>query len=501
MMREVLAGILAALLLALAWQGINVTPYLLLGAVLLLLMYFTDLKGLNKSFTIVNASNSNNLARFEQIGGQNTAKKELQEALDFVCFPKRAAKMGIRPLKGILLSGPPGTGKTLLAKAAAAYTESVFIATSGSEFIEMYAGVGAQRVRQLFDRARNMAIREKKLSAVVFIDEIEIIGGKRGINNSHQEYDQTLNQLLVEMDGMQSQTNIKTLVIGATNRADMLDTALLRPGRFDRTVKVDLPDLSGRIEILKLHLNNKPVGDEVTIESIAKETFGFSGAHLESLANEAAILAIREDCDKIAQRHLSEAIDKVIMGEKLERKPSKEELWRVAVHEAGHALISETLRPGSVSSVTIAPRGSSLGYVRQAPEGDSCLYTLNYLEDQIAILLSGSIAEERLLKARSTGAAGDFSQAVDIAKKIVSSGMSSLSVVSLENLPDEILHRILSEIIAKQENRVRMSLGEREATLRDIAQCLIENEKVSGEFLRDLVTPDSARLQDLEIGR
>jgi vesicle-fusing ATPase len=490
MMREVLAGMIAALLLALAWQGINVTPYLLIGGIVLMLMYFTDLKGLSKSFTPVNAAKSSNLARFEQIGGQNTAKKELQEALDFICFPKRTSQMGIRPLKGILLSGPPGTGKTLLAKAAAAYTQSAFIASSGSEFIEMYAGVGAQRVRQLFDRARSTALREKKHSAVIFIDEIEIIGGKRGANSSHHEYDQTLNQLLVEMDGLQAQSNIRTLVIGATNRADMLDPALLRPGRFDRAVKVDLPDLSGRIEILKLHLGNKPLDANVSIENIARETFGFSGAHLESLANEAAILAMREGRDKIAQSHLSEAVDKVIMGEKLEKKPAKEELWRVAVHEAGHALTSETLRPGSVSSVTIAPRGSSLGYVRQSPETDSYLYTLKYLEDQIAILLSGSIAEEQLLKSRSTGAAGDFSQAVDIAKKIIASGMSTLSVVSLDNLPERILHRVISEIMAKQENRIRMFFREKETALRSIAEFLIENERVSGEYLREITSSE-----------
>jgi vesicle-fusing ATPase len=484
MIREFVAGGAAALLAVLAWQGVNVMPLLFMGGLFLFLYHFAGTRGTSKNFSPVQPGKNSGLICFEQIGGQQTAKKELLEALDFVRFPERVARMGIRPLKGILLAGPPGTGKTLLAKAAAAYTESVFLASSGSEFIEIYAGVGAQRVRQLFDRARSLALREKKQSAVIFIDEIEILGGKRGSHASHHEYDQTLNQLLVEMDGLPSDDRVRTLVIGATNRSDLLDAALLRPGRFDRIVQVALPDLEDRMEILTLHLSNKPVAEDVTLDSLARETFGFSGAHLESLTNEAAILAMREGCNKVRQHHFAEAIDKVIMGEKMERKPAREDLWRVAVHEVGHALVSEMIRPGSVATVTITSRGGALGYVRQAAEKDSYLHTQDYLEAQIAILMGGAVAEELLFGTRSTGAAGDFAQAVETARKIVASGMSSLSVVSLENLPGSILHRVIRQIIADQEKRVRSILTESEELLREVAVCLLEKEKVSGDVLR-----------------
>lgn len=484
MSREITAGGAAALLVVLAWQGVNVTPLLFFAGMFLLLHYFVGTKGASKNFVPVRPGKNSGLIGFEQIGGQQTAKKELLEALDFIRFPERVARMGIRPLKGVLLVGPPGTGKTLLAKAAAAYTESVFLSASGSEFIEMYAGVGAQRVRQLFDKARSLALREKKQSAVIFVDEMEVLGGKRGSHASHHEYDQTLNQLLVEMDGLQADARVKTLVIGATNRADMLDAALLRPGRFDRIVQVDLPDLAARMEILRLHLGNKPLGEDMSLEELARDTFGFSGAHLESLTNEAAILAMREGSEKVRQRHFSEAVDKVILGEKLARKPEREELWRVAIHEVGHALMSETSRPGSVSAITITSRGRTLGYMRQTPEKDSYLYTLEHLEAQIAILLGGAVAEELLLGNRSTGAAGDFSQAVETAKKIIASGMSSLGVVSLDDLPGSMLHRVVQQIIASQEEHVRLVLAGREAVVKEVAVCLLEEEKVSGEFLR-----------------
>jgi len=484
MSREITAGGAAALLVVLAWQGVNVTPLLFFVGMFLLLHYFVGTKGASKNFVPVRPGKNSGLIGFEQIGGQQTAKKELLEALDFIRFPERVARMGIRPLKGVLLVGPPGTGKTLLAKAAAAYTESVFLSASGSEFIEMYAGVGAQRVRQLFDKARSLALREKKQSAVIFVDEMEVLGGKRGSHASHHEYDQTLNQLLVEMDGLQADARVKTLVIGATNRADMLDGALLRPGRFDRIVQVDLPDLAARMEILSLHLGNKPLGEDMSLEELARDTFGFSGAHLESLTNEAAILAMREGSEKVQQRHFSEAVDKVILGEKLARKPEREELWRVAIHEVGHALMSETARPGSVSAITITSRGRTLGYMRQTPEKDSYLYTLEHLEAQIAILLGGAVAEELLLGNRSTGAAGDFSQAVETAKKIIASGMSSLGVVSLDDLPGSMLHRVVQQIIASQEEHVRLVLAGREAVVKEVAVCLLEEEKVSGEFLR-----------------
>ena len=217
---------------------------------------------------------------FEQIGGQDMAKRELMEALDFLKNREAIQTLGIRPLKGIILPGPPGTGKTLLAKAAATYTDSAFVAASGSEFVEMYVGVGASRVRDLFKKARNLARKEGKNSAIVFIDEIDVIGGKRGSSQSHQEYDQTLNQLLTEMDGMQTTSSPMVLVVAATNRLDMLDPALIRPGRFDRQIKVDLPDKAGRLSILKIQTKNKPLAKAVDLELVARESYGFSGAQL-----------------------------------------------------------------------------------------------------------------------------------------------------------------------------------------------------------------------------
>ncbi|HHX75338.1 MAG TPA: AAA family ATPase, partial [Firmicutes bacterium] len=457
MIRETALGAAVAILVVLLWQGVNVGPLLFLLAMFAFLSYLLQARngGSAVSFTVVDKETQTGTVTFERIGGQETAKKELLEALNFIRFPEKVAKMGIRPLKGILLVGPPGTGKTLLAKAAAAYTDSAFLAACGSEFIELYAGVGAQRIRQLFARAKTVAEKEKKNSAIIFIDEIEILGGKRGSHTSHHEYDQTLNQLLVEMDGMTADSRIRTLLIGATNRSDLLDSALLRPGRFDRIVQVDLPDLAARREILQLHVSNKPLAPDVNLEKVARETFGFSGAHLESVANEAAILAMREASEKITQRHFTDAIDKVMMGEKLERKPDREELWRVAVHEIGHAIASERHRPGSVSTVTTTPRGKALGYMRQSPEKDSYLYTQQYLEGQIAVMVAGAAAEEAVLGDLSTGAINDYQQAVEAAKRIIASGMSTLGVVSPEDVPGEVLHAEIQRIIAAEQEKIR----------------------------------------------
>ncbi|NLA27049.1 MAG: AAA family ATPase, partial [Firmicutes bacterium] len=358
-MRELLAGTGAAVLLILLYYQSNFIPLVLLAALFLLLFNFSGIK--TQRLTGIGQSFQGKQISFSEIGGQEVAKKELLEALDFVNKPQEIRHMGIRPLKGVMLVGPPGTGKTLLARAAASYTGSSFVSVAGSEFIEIYAGVGAQRVRQLFKKCRSKALKEGRKNAILFIDEIDILGGKRGRHSSHLEYDQTLNQLLVEMDGLDGNSDTPILVIGATNRPEALDRALLRPGRFDRTVQVDLPDLEGREQILRLHLHNKPVAEGISLERIARETFGFSGAHLESLANESAILALREGRSSISEKDLFEAVDKVILGEKLERKPDEEELWRIAVHETGHALIGEALKPGSVSQVTITPRGKALG--------------------------------------------------------------------------------------------------------------------------------------------
>ncbi|HBW34595.1 AAA family ATPase [Desulfosporosinus sp. BICA1-9] len=421
---------------------------------------------------------------FEDIGGQSVAKKELQEALDFLLHSDRMKALGIRPLKGILLSGPTGTGKTLLAKAAARYTDSAFLSVSGSEFVEMYAGVGAERVRGLFRRAREMVRKEKKTSAIIFIDEMDILGAKRGSNVSHHEYDQTLNQLLVEMDGLKAEQGPPILVMGATNRPEALDVALLRPGRFDRQVKVDLPDKEGRVAILKIHTKNKPLAQEVILEDIAHETFGFSGAHLESLTNEAAILALRDEVSEITAHHLHEAVEKVMLGEKLDRKPTAEELRRVAIHESGHALLAEMVRPNSVSQVSIRSRGNALGYVRHYPKDDLYLYTQAMLEEQIMVALAGALAEEEILGTRSTGAAGDYEQALNLVERMLISGMSSLGVTDVSRLNAEQRQSVTKDILAELEERTKTILLKNKPLLIKITEILGEEETLSGDNLR-----------------
>ena len=481
-------GIIAGLILL----GLNIYPLLFVGALGFLIFRMMDMKGGFKQFASVKSksgSNKDNVRgiSFKDVGGQDSAKRELQEALDFLRNPDSIKAMGIRPLKGVLLAGPPGTGKTLLARAAASYTNSVFIPAAGSEFIEMYAGVGAQRVRKLFKQARTMAKNEKKNSAIVFIDEIEILGAKRGSHGSHLEYDQTLNQLLVEMDGLSLDDEVTVLLVAATNRHDLLDNALLRPGRFDRIVQVDLPDLEGRTQILNIHARNKPLAPDVHLDKIASETFGFSGAQLESLTNEAAILAFREKLKILGEKHLKEAIDKVIMGEKVDRRPGKEECRRIAVHESGHALVSECIRPFSISTVTIIPRGKAMGYIRQIPEKDCYLYTKEHLEGQIAVLLGGAISEEELLGNRSTGATSDFQQAMELARTIISSGLSSMGVVSPNDLPTGALHEIMKEIISSQEDKVRKLIRKYMPVIENVSHYLLEKEKISGDYLRELL--------------
>lgn len=421
---------------------------------------------------------------FEDIGGQSVAKKELQEALDFLLYSDRMKTLGIRPLKGILLSGPTGTGKTLLAKAAAKYTDSAFLSVSGSEFVEMYAGVGAERVRGLFRRAREMVRKEKKTSAIIFIDEMDILGAKRGSNVSHHEYDQTLNQLLVEMDGLKAEQGAPILVMAATNRPEALDSALLRPGRFDRQVKVDLPDKEGRLAILKIHTKHKPLAQEVNLEDIAHETFGFSGAHLESLTNEAAILALRDEASEICEGHLHEAVEKVMLGEKLDRKPTAEELRRVAIHESGHALLAEVVRPNSVAQVSIRSRGNALGYVRHYPKDDLYLYTQAMLEEQIMVALAGALAEEEILGARSTGAAGDYEQALNLVERMLLSGMSSLGVTDVSRLDAEHRQLVTKAILADLEDRTKLILLKNKHSLVKITEILEDEETLSGDALR-----------------
>jgi len=490
--REVAAGVAVAVVGYLLWQGYNVLPVLFLVALLFILARTPGFGAFGRRFAPFNAARHGGQISFDQVGGQQTAKQELIEALDFLVEDDRAGALGIRPLKGILLAGPPGTGKTLLAKAAATYTRSSFVAAAGSEFIEVYAGVGAQRIRQLFQQARELARRSPGKSAIVFVDELEVVGGRRGAHASHLEYDQTLNQFLVELDGLETGGETRILVIGATNRPDLLDPALLRPGRFDRVVRVELPDRAGRLEILRLHSREKPLAPDVDLERLAGETFGFSGAHLESLCNEAAILAFRQRRQALTAQDFAEALDKVILGERLERKPAADELRRIAIHEAAHAVISELEQPGSVSTVTITSRGAALGYVRNNPRDDRYLWTKHQLESEIRILLAGFVAEETFLGTGSTGAASDFERANRLARTMVEAGMSPLGVVDPASLPPARLHRALREILGREKEAVRARLSQAAPALEAISARLVEDERISGEDVRSLLRQGAA---------
>ncbi|HCJ09553.1 MAG TPA: ATPase [Clostridiales bacterium] len=490
MIREIAIGTGTALLIFLAVQGYNVMPVVFLGALLLVLLQSSGLSSLlgggTRAGTVVDKVRTDGVT-FDDIGGQASAKRELLEALEFITDRERVRRLGIRPLKGILLTGPPGTGKTLMAKAAARHTRSVFFSASGSEFIEVYAGVGAQRVRNLFTRAREAARREGTGSAIIFIDELEVLAGRRGQHTGHLEYDQTINQLLVEMDGLSSEDEVTVLVIGATNRFDLLDPAILRPGRFDRVVRVELPDREERGEILRIHTAGKPLADDVDLDEIARQTFGFSGSHLESVTNEAAILAFREGRVKISQAHLLEAVDKVMMGERVARRPQKDELERVAVHELGHALVAETVRPGSVSMVSISPRGGALGYVRQVPEADRFLYTREELLAQVDVTLAGCVAEEVFFGSRSTGARQDLDQALDLARLLVSGGMSELGIIHQDYVPSSQMHEVMTKIINEREARVREIISRHKALLEAARRVLLEKERLDGDEFRRLV--------------
>lgn len=426
---------------------------------------------------------------FDDIGGQEQAKKELTEALEFMVRREEIRKLGIRPLKGILLTGPPGTGKTLLAKAAAHYTKSAFVAASGSEFVEMYVGVGASRIRDLFKEARSQAAKQGRSSAVVFIDEIDGIGGRRD-GGQHREYDQTLNQLLTEMDGIRGDESIRILLIAATNRKELLDPALTRPGRFDRHIQVDLPDKKGREHILRLHARNKPLEEGVSLEKVAEETFGFSGAQLESVMNEAAIYAMRDNRDKVSQDDLTQAIDKVMMGEKTDRETTREERERVAMHELGHAIMAELLRPGSVAQVSLTPRGQALGYVRHHPRKDSYLYTKETLEDQIMIALGGAAAEELIYGGRSTGSRGDFEQATEIVKTLIESGMSDLGIIHPQALTKEEWARENANILNGLMDRTRKLLAANKDKFHELLAILVKEETLSGDRLRECLSAD-----------
>ena len=447
--------------------------------------------------------------RFSDVAGADEEKEELQEIVEFLRDPRRFISLGARIPKGVLLIGPPGTGKTLLAKAVAGEAGVGFLSISGSDFVELYVGVGASRVRDLFDQAK------KTSPAIVFIDEIDAVGRQRGtgVGGGHDEREQTLNQLLVEMDGFAANEGV--VVLAATNRADVLDPALLRPGRFDRQIYVGLPDIKGREDILKIHVKGKPLSEDVNLRALAQGTAGFTGADLENLVNEGALLAARRDRDYITMGDLREAEIKVIAGpEKRSRVISPHERELTAWHEAGHAVVMETLpEHDRVNQVTIVPRGQAGGMTIALPEEDRTFLSKRYMEDRIVALLGGRVAEKLCLGDISTGASSDIQRATSIARKMVAVyGMSeTIGTVSFEGGHDEVFigrtmsqGRSYSEAVAAQiDEEVRRVvdeayrrcediLVEKRAVLDAVAAYLLEHETMEREaFLEVFGVPES----------
>ena len=441
---------------------------------------------------------------FADVAGVDEAKQELEEVVEFLKTPEKFRRLGGKIPKGILLVGPPGTGKTLLAKAVAGEAGVPFFSISGSEFVEMFVGVGAARVRDLFEQAKG------KAPCIIFLDELDALGKARGVGPmAHEEREQTLNQLLVEMDGFDSRVGV--ILVAATNRPEILDPALLRAGRFDRQVLVDRPDKIGRLAILKVHARTITIANQADLETIAAMTPGFVGADLANLLNEAALLAVRRGKDTVSLSELQEAVERVIGGlEKKNRVLNKMERARVAHHEVGHALVAMSIPGGdAVHKISIIPRGiAALGYTMQLPTEDRFLMTVSELKNRIAILLGGRAAEEVIYGEVSTGAQDDLRKATDIAKSMVKAyGMSEkLGQVSLERdrqsiflqtgpsqTPGDYSEQTSREIdcevrllIDEQFERARNLITSQEAILRKAAQVLLEKETISGEELKAL---------------
>lgn len=442
---------------------------------------------------------------FADVAGIDEAKEELQEVVEFLKNPEKFRRLGGRIPKGVLLVGPPGTGKTLLAKAVAGEAKVPFFSISGSEFVEMFVGVGAARVRDLFSQATAHA------PCIIFIDELDALGKARGINvmGGHDEREQTLNQLLVEMDGFESNKGV--IIMAATNRPEILDPALLRPGRFDRQVLVDRPDIQGREAILKIHSRNVKLSPEVDLHKIAARTPGFVGADLANLVNEAALLAARKNKEMVGPEEFDEAIDRVIAGlEKKKRMMNQREKEIVAYHESGHAIVAECVQYADpVHKISIIPRGiAALGYTQQQPTEDRYLMTRSELLDRIAVLLGGRVAEELVFGEMSTGAQSDLQRATDIARAMVTEyGMSDrLGLVTYERerrpmfLPESFtptktyseakaaeIDEEISRVMEDAHRRVKQILSEKRETLDTLAKLLLEKEIVQGEELRRLL--------------
>lgn len=496
-----------------AWSPPWWLPYLLVCIGLVALLCFQLMRqkqamgGAKPDFGLAKTKNHAGLSdktTFDDVAGAKEEKEELQEIVAFLRDPTKFANLGARLPKGVLLVGPPGTGKTLISRAVAGEAGVQFLSISGSDFVELYVGIGASRVRDLFEQA-------KKLSpCIIFIDEIDAVGRQRGtgLGGGHDEREQTLNQLLVEMDGVM--TNKGIIILAATNRQDILDPALLRPGRFDRQVYIGLPDIKGREEILRLHAKKRPLSDDVQLEEIARATAGFTGADLENLLNEASLLAAREDAKAISMRHAQEAMIKVIAGpEKKSRVVSADARRLTAYHEAGHAVVMQNLKTQDpVHQITIIPRGKAGGMTISLPTEERSYHSRTYLQETIAGLLGGRVAEKLVLGDISTGASNDIQRASDIARAMVTKyGMSEkIGTINYDSEGNEIFigrsmgqTRNYSEAIAAEiDAEIKQIISEgyrmceeilkQHATqLDDIAAYLLEHESMDGDTFRAIL--------------
>ena len=483
-------------------------PILIFGGFILLILRSrggtSQALGFTKSRARLVASDVSKVT-FADVAGIDEAKQDLQEIVDFLKNPEKYRALGAHIPRGVLLLGPPGTGKTLLARAVAGEAGVPFFSVSGSEFVEMFVGVGAARVRDLFAQAKERA------PCIAFIDEIDAVGRQRGagLGTSNDEREQTLNQILVEMDGFEGDTNV--IVLAATNRPDVLDAALLRPGRFDRQVIIDSPDVKGRIAILQIHLRGKPLAEDVSVETLAKRTPAFSGADLANIVNEAAIVAVRAQKQVIGMDQFEEAIDRVTLGpDHKSRIRGADETRRIAYHEAGHALVAHGLEDfDRLYKITIVPRGKAAGTTLTLPSDDIHVYPESYLEHRLALLLGGHVAEEIVFGEASTAASDDLEKITDLARAMVTRfgmtrelgpqafdepgglpftgrGFSGLSPHS-EKLAAKIDNAVL-HLLDRAHEKARQILLQRRGKLDELAEKLIETETLAGDDLLSLLS-------------
>ena len=484
-------------------------PFILIGAFIWFMLRQAQ-RGNNQALSfgssrarMTDPKNKSQKTTFKNVAGSKEAKEELYEIVEFLKNPKKFLALGAKIPKGVLLLGSPGTGKTLIAKAVAGEANVPFFNISGSEFVEMFVGVGASRVRDLFKQAK------KNAPAIIFIDEIDAVGRHRGagLGGGHDEREQTLNQILVEMDGFDTNTNV--IIIAATNRPDVLDPALLRPGRFDRRVVMDLPDITEREAILNLHSKNKPLEKNVNLKAIAQRTPGFSGADLSNLLNEAAILTARRNKNIITMAELTESIEKVILGpERRSRRIDEDEKKIIAYHEAGHALLAASLKNADpVQKVSVIARGQAGGYTFSAPEKDKSLHSKNYFLDELAVLLGGYVSEKLAFGTVTTGASNDLDRATAIARNLITRyGMSELGprtfghkgemvflgrdIHEEKNYSEKTAEAIdnqVSKFIDGAYQTAEKVLQDKKITLEKIAGVLLEKETIEQEEFNQIV--------------